>query len=150
MVVLSPFAARAPSLVKGRAHSLDHSARRHERRGGDGQRDARLELLHRRLSVQCQREAIVVVGPFPRAQWLLGLLGRREVMTTPELLVVDAMASFHLPVLLRPPWFDVPVPNPSRLHGKLKGERKLGPVVALQFADRERQRGAQFAKEMQA
>jgi hypothetical protein len=39
------------------------------------------------------------------------------------------MASFHLAILLRAPWFDVAVPNAGGFDRELEGQRELAAVV---------------------
>ena len=90
------------------------------------------QFLGRRLALEGEREALVVVPRLPLAQRDGRGLKVRELLSTPKLLVIDAVAPLHLAVLLRAPGADVPMPDPRRLHGQRELERKLPPVVALE------------------
>jgi hypothetical protein len=88
-------------------------------RGDDERREHGLEFLGRRPTVQRQREPLVVVALLPRRQWTFGIVLCVEVVATPELLIVDAMAAFDLAILLRAPRFDVAMTNAGRFDREL-------------------------------
>jgi hypothetical protein len=71
-------------------------------------------------------------------------------MTTPEFLVVNAMAVLDLPVLLGPSGLDIAMPDARRLEGAHDRERKFHPVVALELPNRERHRRLHLAEEIEA
>src|SRR5947208_6258721 len=71
-------------------------------------------------------------------------------MASPELFLVDAMATLHLPVLLGPPWPNKAMPDTSRLDCEHKVEGKPSAVVALQLADPEGKRALELGQERQA
>jgi hypothetical protein len=54
-----------------------------------------------------------------------GVAACGEHVLTPEFFLVDAMAAFDLPVLLRPPGLDVPMPDARRFNRQFKGQRKF-------------------------
>jgi hypothetical protein len=87
------------------------------------------EFLGRRPALQGQREALVVVVSFPGAGADSGRFEIIEALAPPEFFLVDPVTAFNLPVLLGAPRLDVAMPNPQRLDGERKGERKLLPVV---------------------
>ena len=101
--------------------------------GNDEGREDGLEFLGRRPAVRRQREPIVVVALLPPREWTFGIVLCVEVMATPELLVIDAMAPFDLAILLRAPRFDVAMTNAGRFDRQLERERELAAVVALQL-----------------
>ena len=92
----------------------------------------------------------MVVSSLPFAKFRLRVDSVREVVAAPEFLAVDAMAALDFPVLLRPTWLDVAVAHASRLHGQLKRERKLRPVVALDLPNGEREGVRQLAQKIEA
>lgn len=96
------------------------------------------ELLQGREAMQGEREALVVVRPFPRLEG--GHRGGeiRERGPAPELLLVDPDAALDLPVQLGPPRPDVPMVDPGRLDGQGKREGELGAAVGMELADRKR------------
>jgi hypothetical protein len=64
-----------------------------------------------------------------------------------ELLVVDAMGAFHLPVETRGPRPDVHVPDVSRLEVLVELRLELGAVVGLHHVDAKRQTSKNFVDE---
>ena len=74
----------------------------------------------------------------------------RELMSRPELLVVDPMAPFHLPILLGPPRADVAMPNPGGLDGKGEGKGELLAPVAVQSADPDGEGAADLGEKRRA
>src|SRR5262252_5116571 len=70
-------------------------------------------------------------------------------MASPDLLAVDAVAALDLAVLLRPARLDVAVPHAGSLYSQLKRQWKLGPVVALNLTDRERERVGQLPEKLE-
>jgi len=55
----------------------------------------------------------------------LGVRSVSEGVTIPEFFTIDAVATFHFAVLLRPPRLDVAVAHPGRFNRQPKGERKF-------------------------
>src|SRR5205823_12964475 len=80
------------------------------------------------------REAEVVVNLLPVPDRLRRLLEAGKLVPTPELLVIDPMATLNLAVLLRPARPDVPVPDPRLLDTQREGQGELGAVVILELA----------------
>src|SRR5262245_28237469 len=64
--------------------------------------------------------------------------------------MVDPVTPLDLAILLWTPRLDIAMPNPSGLDCQGKRQRKLPAVVALESANRERERSAQFGQEGQA
>src|SRR5205823_6539202 len=71
-------------------------------------------------------------------------------MAPPKLLLVDPMATLHLPVLLGPPRPNVAMPDAGRFDRKHEVEGKLSAVIALQLADPEGERPLELDQERQA
>jgi len=71
----------------------------------------------------------MVVPPCPLRQWRVSVRARGEVVLAPELLLVDPMAPFDFPVLLRMSRFDVAVSDAGGLDGQLERQREFGTVV---------------------
>lgn len=109
-------------------------------RGDDAGCEHGLQFLCGRSPVQGQREAIVVVSLLPVGQWAFGLRLHLEVVTAPELLIIDAMTAFDLAILLRAPRFDVAVTNAELFDGQLEREWTCAAIVTLPRLDPERQR----------
>jgi len=103
-------------------------------------REQSIELFGGRLAMQGHREALEVVYALPVSERGRRLIERTEAIACPELLVVDPMATFHLAVLVRTSWLDVPQLGASLLHGQREREGEVGAVVTLQAPDREGQR----------
>lgn len=111
----------------------------HHGSGDLGPGEKARELLHRRLPVERQREALEVVDALPSTQ---GVDRGREVgrrHATPELLGVDAMAALDLAVLFRAARPDVAVFDARLLHRQREGQRELGAVVAVEPTNGERE-----------
>jgi hypothetical protein len=73
-----------------------------------------------------------------------------ESMTTPELSVVNVMAAFNPPVLLRLSRLDIAMTDAGCLECEDEREWKLGPVVTLELANREWHRRLDLAEEVKA
>ena len=79
----------------------------------------------------------MVVPALPLAKFRLRVDSVREFVAAPEFLAVDAMTALDFPVLLRTTRLDVAVAHAGGLHGQLKRERELRPVVALNLPNGE-------------
>ena len=116
---------------------------------GERRPDAR-ELLGGRAPLEREGEAFVVIPSLPRPKGRGRLVEVHKAMASPELFLVDAMAAFHLAVLLRTPRPDEAMPDPRGLDREHEVEWELPAVVALQFADPEGQRPLELAQERHA
>jgi hypothetical protein len=102
---------------------------RNEGRHGSGGRENGGELLGGRPAVEGHREAQVVVDLLPVPDRLRRFLEAGKLVATPELLVIDPVATLNLAVLLRPARPDVPVADPRLLDTQREGQGELGAVV---------------------
>ena len=115
-----------------------------------GRRQDGREFLGRRQPLKGEREALIVVPRLPLAQPRGRRLKVRELLASPELLVIDPVTAFHLSVLLRPSRADVAMADPRRLHGQRELERKLPPVVALEAPNGKGKGAPELGQEGQA
>src|SRR5258705_4311384 len=124
---------------------------RHARRSSDLRvREPSLQLLSGSVTVEREREAIDIVGALPMGQRCSRGLEIQEALPSPELLVVDAVAPLHLPVLLGAPRLDVPMPDARLLHPEDKVQRELCAVISLHRVDRKREALADLLQEREA
>src|SRR5205814_4631695 len=116
---------------------------------GEGRRDTS-EFLGWRAPLQGQGEPFVVVPSLPCSKGAGRLVEVCKPVASPKLLLVDPMATLHLPVLLGPPRPNVAMPDAGRFDRKHEVERKLSAVVALQLADPEGKRPLELDQKRQA
>src|SRR5205823_11900153 len=116
---------------------------------GEGRRYTS-EFLGWRAPLQGQGEPFVVVPSLPCSKGAGRLVEVCKPVASPKLLLVDPMATLHLPVLLGPPRPNVAMPDAGRFDRKHEVERKLSAVVALQLADPEGKRLLELDQKRQA
>src|SRR5262245_16224627 len=95
------------------------------------------EFLSGCAPVECHGEPVLVVDALPRTQRYRRSLECLEALTTPELVVVNAVTAFDLAVLFRAARPDVAMADAAALPREDEREWKLGAVIGLDLADRD-------------